>query len=869
MAHQKGSEKLPFHRLPDNVQPIHYDIHLVCDMQNFSYVGTQRVDVKVLEPTRTVIVNSVGLEIKTVSYKNNDTLLVAQKIDDFEAEEKIVINFEKDLEATLKGTLIFEFKGVISEKLNGFYRSKYISEGKTKYAAITQFAPTDARRCFPCWDEPKLKATFDVSLTIDKHLNASSNMEIRTEISSNSLKTISFHTTPVMSTYLVAIMISDYDFIESSVGNTSVRVHASKEKISQGEFALQVGTKSLQFFENYFNIPFPLKKIDLIALADFSFSAMENWGMITFREAVLLVDSQNSSTSKKQKAALTIAHEMAHQWFGNLVTMEWWTHLWLNEGYASFMENLCIDNLYPEYDVWAQFLNTKFIKALDLDALDNTHPIEVPVQNPSEITEIFDQISYNKGASIIRMIHNYIGTEDFRKGMTLYLNRYIYSNVETDDLWRALEETSKKPINRIMSTWTRLKGFPLVSVTEKLSNDSNTRIFSLTQERFLINGSIDKTNNTWMIPITFCSAENPEKVFKTIIFDEKHTDIAIEDVPEKIWVKINCGTIGFFRTLYSNDLMKLFIPAIRSNTIPAFDRLGLLDDFFATVVAGRASTVEYLKMLKEFKDETDYNVWLCILNHLKKIGHILSKVESLHQKFKSFGRELLSNVYSKLRWNSSYNENQLDTLLRISILSQLVSFEDKDIINEAKRRFDMHINKQNILPADFREFVYKAVLSDGGTDTFEKILTLFKETDNSEEKNRILASLGAVKDMNLLQRTLEFSMSKQVRAQDTVKAIHSVTMSYSGQLLAWQYFKNNVNSFIDCCQSGTLLTIIVDVVTSGIVSEEAMQEVKEFFEKTNVPGTKRTVEQSLETIRLNLDWLSRDTKAIEDFLNVQ
>lgn len=492
------------------------------------------------------------------------------------------------------------------------------------------------------------------------------------------LITVTFERTPIMSTYLVAFMVCDYSFLKKQLNDKIVRLYAPKDRIKDGEFSLDFAVKALSFYESYFNISYPLSKLDMITVADFSFGAMENWGLITYREAVLLVDSENSSIINKQKVALTVAHELAHQWFGNLVTMEWWTHLWLNEGYASFMQYLSIDHLYPEYNIWSQFLTSTFIKALELDALANTHPIEVPVENPSEITEIFDQISYSKGASIIRMIHNYIGADDFQKGMTLYLNRHAYSNVQTEDLWAALEETSNKPINKIMSTWTKLSGFPLVSITENDSNNSNNRIFTFSQERFYINGSIDNTNTTWIIPITLSSVPNPEKVFKVIVLDEKSKVIEIEDVPKNSWIKVNVGTVGYFRTLYSSELLERLLIAIQEQSLPASDRLGLLDDLFVIVQSGRKSTVDFLKLLKEFKNENEYIVWSSIINNLRKINNILSNESDINSKFKKFGRNCLSQIHSKLGWTPKPTENHLETLLRFEII--LYHFRNKEFL---------------------------------------------------------------------------------------------------------------------------------------------------------------------------------------------
>ena len=477
------------------------------------------------------------------------------------------------------------------------------------------------------------------------------------------MQTVIFETTPIMSTYLVAIVIGEFDYIEDhSSDGVLVRVYTPKGKEEQGRFALHVATKVLPYYKSYFNIPYPLPKIDLIAIADLSAGAMENWGLVTYRETCLLVDPHNTSAVVKQWVALIVGHELAHQWFGNLVTMEWWTHLWLNEGYASFVEFLCVDLLFPEYDIWTQFVTDTYIKALELDALKNSHAIEVPVGHPSEIDEIFDDISYNKGASVIRMLHSYIGDNDFRKGMNFYLEKHSFSNAQTEDLWYALEKASEKPIHYVMSTWTKQQGFPLLKVSEKLNN-TNNRILSFSQERFLADGSVDNENNLWVIPIAVSSSENPKLIIKNDIIETKTKDVEFEDLPKSSWLKVNPGTIGVYRTLYSNELLERFMPAIQDQSLPPLDRLGLLDDLFALSQAGHISTGQVLKVLDSFKFETNYTVWSSIVNCLSKIGILVSHL-GIHSKYKEFGRSLLRNIYSSLGWDKKANESHLDTLLR-------------------------------------------------------------------------------------------------------------------------------------------------------------------------------------------------------------
>ncbi|NWV24852.1 PSA aminopeptidase, partial [Origma solitaria] len=424
---------------------------------------------QVKNATNQIVMNCADIDIITASYApEGDEEVHATGFNYQNEDEKVTLSFPSTLQKGT-GTLKIDFVGELNDKMKGFYRSKYCTpSGDTRYAAVTQFEATDARRAFPCWDEPAIKATFDISLVVPKDRVALSNMNVverRPYPDDESLVEVKFARTPVMSTYLVAFVVGEYDFVEArSQDGVLVRVYTPVGKAEQGKFALEVAAKTLPFYKDYFNVPYPLPKIDLIAIADFAAGAMENWGLVTYRETALLIDPKNSCSSSRQWVALVVGHELAHQWFGNLVTMEWWTHLWLNEGFASWIEYLCVDHCFPEYDIWTQFVSADYTRAQELDALDNSHPIEVSVGHPSEVDEIFDAISYSKGASVIRMLHDYIGDEDFRKGMNLYLTKFQQRNAATEDLWESLEKASGKPIAAVMNTWTKQMGFPLIYV---------------------------------------------------------------------------------------------------------------------------------------------------------------------------------------------------------------------------------------------------------------------------------------------------------------------------------------------------------------------------------------------------------------------
>lgn len=863
----------PPYLLPQIVTPERYKLWIEPNFSDFTFIGTVRIAMTVREPTRNIVLHAADLEIINIHLIEDHTAVPRSgQVVLYPNENRMVCTFDEEV-STGHAYLTVNYKGRINDDLNGLYKSTYtIPNGETRIMVASQCEATDFRRICPSIDEPGEKAVIELSVLIPEHLMAISNMpEIKKTSLRDGLKWVFFEPTPVMSTYLFALIVGEFEGVESRTKDgILVRVLATLGKKEQGLFALQEAVRMIEYYTEYFGMPFPLPKYDLIAIPDFAAGAMENWGANTFRESILL-SSADSSAATRERIADVIYHEGGHQWHGNLVTMKNWSGLWLNEGFATWLELIAGQKFHPEWNPEIKFIAQDVLGALAAAGLKSSRPIHVDITRESEISEAFDGITYSMGACIIRMLENYVGPEVFRQGLEKYMRRHAYGNAYPEDLWDAIEVVSGKSIKKMMDPWIHQTGYPMISVSRIYDEKGAPYGLKLSQERFLVDKDrTEKESPLWTVPVGVI-AEKSAGVPSYLVLDAAEREISFADLQMVVptpheWIKLNASHTGFFRVRYEPDDLRALVRAIGDGALGVADRIELIDDTFALTRAGHSRADELLDLLRMCTIESDLDVWSVLLPRMGML-EILASRAGEHARFQSFKKGLVEDIALELGWDENPEDSHQMKTMRGAMLSAYGMAGDTATIEEARARFAAFRKDHNSLNPNLRRAVYGIAAATGDFEMQEILRGLYKEfAVVQEEQNRLLGAMTEFRNPALLARTLEYFISGEVRTQNVFLLMGQVAANPAGADLTWEFLKHHWDAFVEMYEKSKLLGRTIENVCSMLVGPRYEDDVRTFFSTHPVPEAERSIAQSLERIRVNTRWLDRDGAMIASWL---
>jgi aminopeptidase N len=777
-------------KLPKEVVPTDYSIRIIPNIDAFTFTGAETVKLKVRSPVHQLVLNAVELEITEASLDGQVLPKSALEVD----KEKELITLALTSELSLGDhTLALGFSGKINQQGQGLFYMRYQEQGSgaQKIMLGTQFEATDARRFFPCWDEPAFRARFQLTVVVPENWLAVSNMPVDSEKEIDGGKEVRFSATPPMSSYLNVFIAGELDLIQSRSGPTQIRVIATKGKAELGRYALEATAQILQYYNDYFGVPYPLPKLDQIALPGGFGGAMENWGGITYYESGLLFDSKSSSAETKQNIYEVLAHEMAHQWFGDLVTMAWWDNLWLNEGFASWMGSKCTAHFNPQWEVWlrrnlprdpTRRVGIAKEQAMEGDARSTTHPIHQRIATEAEANSAFDDITYKKGQSFLRMLESFLGEDVFRDGIRRYIAARKYSNSTTADLWNALSEASKKPVAEIAAGWTEQPGFPVVKVKREAGGKVR-----LTQGRFTVNFK-NAPLLEWKIPLTYSViGEAPASLLMS-----SKTDV-LENIPANRALKLNVRGAGNYRVEYDEPSWILLLQALPQ--LGAEDRVNLLSDAWALEQADRAPISLYFGLVEKLPASTDIAEREQIVNVLDFINGLLVRNPE-REKFQRYARSLLRPTFETLSWDPKQGEPPTTGNLRASLIEALGDLNDPEIVAGCRERFEKYLANPASLAPDLRPAIFAIVGRYADEKTWTKLHELGVRTTSIEEKQNYYNALAGATDPKLVKKTLSIALTDELPTSRATFLVPRVARDGDHPDIAWEFATANMKALL-------------------------------------------------------------------------
>jgi aminopeptidase N len=833
-------------RLPKDVRPLHYEIHIEPDVEAAVFSGRVVIEVEARKAVREIVLNSLGLAVKSAKLDGRD---ISAKADD--AAQLLTLT-GADVAAG-RHSLALEFTGRLSERPQGLFLTRYqLPDGSWRKALVTQMEATDARRMFPCWDEPVFRATFALTAIVPAGHTSLFNMP---EISRRELpgdrREVVFGRTPGMASYLVAFASAELESLEDEVAGVKLRILATPGKRAQMRHAMDATKKVLPYFNDYFGVKYPLPKLDQVAFPSVSAGGMENWGCIVYADTALLFDDELGAQSSRERVFDIVAHEIAHQWFGDLVTMAWWDNLWLNEGFASWMATKASDHFHPEWKKWLRAAGGRET-AMRLDARSTTHPIQQPVKTESDAMEIFDAITYQKGQAFLRMLETWLGEAKFRDGMRLYFKRHANSNTTTADLWAALEEASGEKVHEMAAAWTVQPGFPLLTGSLSDAAGKEARRFTLRQERFTIHQTAPAPL-AWTVPV-LVRAVSSEAAELVVLRGEDAAVPAAESA-----MLINSGSAGYFRANYEGEAWERLKPVLP--TLPEADKLAVLHDTWALVQAGRQPFARWLEIATLLRNDASPVVGahfaevLGFLDHLARGGDTRGKV-------RTWAREFLGSRFSRLGWDARPGDDIATVNHRAQLIRLLGWMGDAKIVAEAQRRAEKFFDEPKSLPGDLRGAVLALTGRHASAKTWDRLHALAKATTDTDRKLALYGALAATRDAGLAKRALALALAGELPSKLAARHVGRVSGEGEQPEIAWEFAKQNLDALLALCSANDASEFVAGLFRQFTDAGRA-EELETFTRASLPPDTARATAITTDEIRFKAELKVRVLREFE------
>ncbi len=842
------------HRLPRSVVPHRYRLRLEPDLGSATFSGSETIDVTIDNDLDEIVLNAAEIEISSAQLTNGSTTIGASPRYDA-TMERVALALESPA-APGDWELRIDFSGILNDQLRGFYRSRFTDvDGNEQAIATTQFESTDARRAFPCWDEPDFKASFQTTLVVPEDQMAITNTaEVHREQLTDGRVAISFDETMKMSTYLVAFVVGPFEATEPmDVDGVPTRIIAPRGKLHLAEYALECASFCFRYLRDYYGIPYPGDKLDHIAIPDFAFGAMENVGAITYRETALLVDPAKASQAEKLRVLDVIGHEIAHQWFGNLVTMRWWEGIWLNEAFASFMEMKATDAFRPDWKRWLTFGAVERPWAMEVDHLSTTRPVEFEVGSPEEADQMFDALTYGKGSSVLRMIEQFIGEDSFRRGVGSYLTRHSYGNTVTSDLWAGLDGASEWPVGKIMDTWILQGGYPQLDV--RIVHGS----LHISQRRFLAIPD-DSDQTIWKIPLQLRGLRGGEPFEKTILLEDRDLVVAIDGVD---WVMANAGASGFYRVRYDQGLLESLVANLTG--LDAGERYMLLYDTFAFAQSGQIPMTQVLDLIGAYADEDEQAIWQLVFRVLGWVHHHIVTDDD-HDDYAAWVRTVVGPLVDSLGKTAGPDDSDLVRRLRGQAIGVLGSLgEEPDTIAWAARVVEQYLGGVDADDAELLTAALGVTAAHGDSETHARFLKRYQDSDDPQEQLRFLRAVTGFDDAEMGAEVMAATFDGRIRNQDGAWVLAALFGNRKAGPSLWREVRRRWDEAVSTFPPMTFRRLVEGL--SALSRPETVADVKAFFSQTPVPMAAKALAQNLELLDANLAARQREAEPVGAWLS--